>query len=111
VRKPKQEKYAYDARVALWPNRDPIAERGGNNLYGMVNNDPMNIWDYLRLAANYKCFTKMQISTLKRAESISWGTAMKALAIIESSYTEGYIYVKYPNIALHIAKKGMGGGH
>jgi len=42
VRKPKQEKHAYDARVALWPNRDPIGERGGLNLYDMVGNDPIN---------------------------------------------------------------------
>jgi len=50
VRKPKQEKYAYDARVALWPSRDPIEERGGLNLYGMVGNNPVNLWDYLGLA-------------------------------------------------------------
>jgi len=99
----------YNPNTGRWPNRDPIQEQGGLNLYGMVGNNPVNSWDYLGLAANYKCCTKAQISTLKRAESISWGTAMKALAVIESSYTEGDIYVKYPNITLHIANKGMGG--
>jgi len=49
VRKSKQEKYAYDVRVALWLRRDPIKERGGLNLYGMVNNDLVNHWDYLGL--------------------------------------------------------------
>ena len=28
---------------------DPIGERGGLNLYGMVNNDPVGNWDYLGL--------------------------------------------------------------
>jgi hypothetical protein len=32
-----------------WLSRDPIGERGGINLYGMVRNDPVNKWDYLGL--------------------------------------------------------------
>ena len=47
MRKPKQEKHAYDSRIALWSSRDPIGERGGLNLYGLVLNDPANLWDYL----------------------------------------------------------------
>ena len=43
MRKPKQEKHAYDARIALWLKRDPIEERAGLNLYGMVNNNS-NSW-------------------------------------------------------------------
>jgi hypothetical protein len=34
---------------SLWPSRDPIDERGGLNLYGMVGNDSINRWDYLGL--------------------------------------------------------------
>jgi hypothetical protein len=34
-------------RVSLWPSRDPIQERGGINLYGMVGNDAVNKADYL----------------------------------------------------------------
>lgn len=30
-----------------WPNRDPIAEKGGLNLYGFVRNNPVTEWDYL----------------------------------------------------------------
>jgi len=47
VRKPKQEIYAYDARVALWLSRDPIEENGGLNLYNFVGNEPISRWDYL----------------------------------------------------------------
>jgi hypothetical protein len=31
--------------VAEWPNRDPIAERGGLNLYGYVQNAPTSFYD------------------------------------------------------------------
>jgi RHS repeat-associated protein len=37
----------YNPSTGRWPSRDPIEERGGLNLYGMVNNNPVNYWDYL----------------------------------------------------------------
>ncbi|MDA3872791.1 MAG: hypothetical protein PF795_02390 [Kiritimatiellae bacterium] len=33
----------------LWPNQDPIGERGGINLYAFVGNDGVNAWDRLGL--------------------------------------------------------------
>lgn len=39
----------YDPNVGRWLNRDPIAERGGVNLYGFVGNDGVNRLDYLGL--------------------------------------------------------------
>ena len=33
----------------LWPNRDPIGEWGGLNLYGFLDNDPVGLWDFLGL--------------------------------------------------------------
>jgi hypothetical protein len=48
-----EETSAYGYELASgqskWPSRDPIGERGGLNLYGMVGNDPVNFWDYLGL--------------------------------------------------------------
>ena len=52
----------YDPNLQRWVNRDPIGERGGNNLYGFVKNDPQDAidprglvagctWDYLKCAA------------------------------------------------------------
>jgi RHS repeat-associated protein len=35
----------YDPDRGRWPNRDPIAERGGLNLYGFVRNNPANLID------------------------------------------------------------------
>jgi RHS repeat-associated protein len=37
----------YDPETGRWPSRDPIEEEGGINLYGFVNNDGVNNWDYL----------------------------------------------------------------
>ena len=50
MRKLRQEEYAYDARVALWPSSDPIGENGGVSLCGMVRNNPISYLDYLGLA-------------------------------------------------------------
>jgi len=50
--------YPYRAcPVSLWPSRDPIGERGGVNLYGMVGNNAVGKLDYIGLAtlkAGYK---------------------------------------------------------
>ena len=35
----------YDPVTGRWPSRDPIGERGGINLYGMVGNDLVNLVD------------------------------------------------------------------
>jgi len=40
-----------DRFVRDWPSRDPIAERGGQNLYGFVSNNPLNLYDKLGLQA------------------------------------------------------------
>jgi RHS repeat-associated protein len=39
----------YDPVTGRWPSRDPIGERGGINLYGMVGNDPVTKSDKLGL--------------------------------------------------------------
>jgi hypothetical protein len=39
----------YDPNVGRWLSRDPIAERGGVNLYGMIGNDSVNHTDNLGL--------------------------------------------------------------
>ena len=39
----------YSPPLGRWLSRDPIEEQGGLNLYGFVNNDPVNKWDNLGL--------------------------------------------------------------
>ncbi|MFN5869359.1 MAG: RHS repeat-associated core domain-containing protein, partial [Akkermansiaceae bacterium] len=40
---------AYDTEVGRWLSADPIGEMGGLNLYGYVENNPINGWDPLGL--------------------------------------------------------------
>jgi RHS repeat-associated protein len=40
----------YDPVTGRWPNRDPIGERGGLNLYGFVGNNPIRWYDFLGLS-------------------------------------------------------------
>ena len=39
----------YAPELGRWLSRDPIEEDGGFNLYGFINNDGINRWDYLGL--------------------------------------------------------------
>ena len=40
---------SYSPHLGRWTCKDPIVERGGINLYGMVRNDGVNRWDRLGL--------------------------------------------------------------
>jgi RHS repeat-associated protein len=40
----------YSPELGRWLSRDPIGEEGGVNLYGMVGNDAVNLWDVLGLS-------------------------------------------------------------
>jgi len=42
----------YSPHLGRWTCKDPIGEKGGINLYGMVGNDGVNRHDYLGLADN-----------------------------------------------------------
>ncbi|MBR4250604.1 MAG: RHS repeat-associated core domain-containing protein, partial [Verrucomicrobia bacterium] len=60
----------YSSDMGRWLSRDPIEEQGGLNLYGFVNNDPVNKWDKLGMSyvcskyevwkGEYKKFTKSE---------------------------------------------------
>ena len=56
-----QEKSCYHYETASgrsnWPNRDPIGERGGINLYHFLYNEPLYSIDYLVLDARYGPYT------------------------------------------------------
>ncbi|WP_411845739.1 RHS repeat-associated core domain-containing protein [Roseibacillus persicicus] len=39
----------YDSSIGRWLSRDPLNNIDGFNLYGMVENDPLNRWDFLGL--------------------------------------------------------------
>jgi hypothetical protein len=46
--------------IPYWPSRDPIGEVGGMNLYGMLNNDTVNSWDYLGQLVEATYYIKAQ---------------------------------------------------
>jgi RHS repeat-associated protein len=48
----------YDPETGRWPNRDPKGRRGGLNLYGMVENNPIGVWDLLGLQGCKPCKNK-----------------------------------------------------
>jgi RHS repeat-associated protein len=58
----------YNPVTGRWPSRDPIEERGGINLYGMVANDPVNRWDVLGLkeGSGTECCDEKTISEGKK---------------------------------------------
>ncbi len=48
----------YNPTTGRWPNRDPIEEEGGINLYGFVKNRPTGVIDYLglnQICVDYSC--------------------------------------------------------
>ena len=45
----------YSPSLGRFLNRDPLGELGGANLYGFVENDPVNGWDRLGLAGSSNC--------------------------------------------------------
>jgi len=45
----------YKADIGSWLGRDPIEEKGGYNLYGFVNNEPLMNWDMYGNISRAKC--------------------------------------------------------
>ena len=53
--------------VTNWSNRDPIQEQGGLNLYAMVQNNPLDYWDYLGMSNCGKSWWDEAIDKAKEA--------------------------------------------
>ena len=65
----------YDPLTGRWPSRDPIAERGGINLYGFVGNDGARRVDILGLVEKSPCYFKVCIKIDQSAyEELSKGS-------------------------------------
>jgi RHS repeat-associated protein len=72
----------YSPQFGRWTKRDPIEEQGGFNLYGMVNNNPIDRWDYVGL--------KNILQNINRASNpkIKWGDDWKTFSISYKEWTE-----------------------
>ena len=64
----------YSPRLKKWLSKDPIAENGGINLYGMVGNDPVGNWDMLGM----KLYSKKLVLSVKMG-----GTVFKTPTLID----------------------------
>ena len=62
------------AELGRWINKDPIGEKGGNNLHLFVGNNPIMEWDYLGMAWS----SDKGVEALLLAEQVSGGTPLPA---------------------------------
>jgi RHS repeat-associated protein len=79
---------SYSPELGRWVNRDPIEERGGVNLYGMVGNDAVNRWDKLGLefTGTYS-ITDRTLDLTDNARKV--GTLRKSLATCSCPASSG----------------------
>ena len=120
MRKPKQEKHAYDARIALWPNRDPIEEGDGPNMYAMVRNNPVNTWNYLGMhrappPAVVESFTISRTGYFSAKDaaysvSMAWRhfSGVKMKLILKPFYTRDMVRIKQETrVTIRIEGRGI----
>ena len=65
----------YNPGTGRWLSRDPIAEKGGLNLYGIVGNDTINDWDYLGLIKRCPDLGDVKGTKIKQIEPLDPGSA------------------------------------
>ena len=70
----------YNPTVGRWASRDPIEERGGQNVYAAMRNDPIGRIDYLGLAysLSYKTLLKKPLECGSFVWQINWLLRPKA---------------------------------
>ncbi len=72
--------YRYcDPVAGRWPNRDPIEEQGGLNLYGFVDNDGVNTVDLLGLCTKNTIFEISKAGSVQTPKGVffTWGVSGK----------------------------------
>jgi RHS repeat-associated protein len=85
----------YNPSTGRWLNRDPIGERGGLNLYGMVGNDALNFADYLGLVIyEYKvdaaAFDRTLVNRNNFGQKINALTTAATTTLIDIEDEEGW---------------------
>jgi len=67
----------YVSELGRWPNRDPIGERGGVNLYEFIENWPQNSTDHFGLSeSDFECCTDDIIVEGRRYLERAWPGAL-----------------------------------
>ena len=83
----------YDPANGRWINRDPIGERGGVNVYGMVGNDSANFVDYLGLIVNFRGSRAAECE--KAWEKVKKSAGCKAAALMRALEDSKKIHTLY----------------
>jgi RHS repeat-associated protein len=92
----------YDPVTGRWPSRDPIGERGGVNLYGFVENDGLNKWDFLGLCEKTRreCkLSKSVISSDETEDAIAQAVAIQAITLGIDNYADLIALITSGNLA------------
>lgn len=92
----------YDPVTGRWPSRYPIEERGGVNIYGMVGNDAVGIWDYLGLDWTISRKGGIFAVACSDSEDDSWEDLASVVGL-ESSEAQAWVKNHEENIV-----KGIG---
>lgn len=77
---------AYDQNTGRWLSPDPLGEMGGTNLYGYVENDPLNSWDPLGLEADCDLNTMHRDEYGTRSNPLAYETFQKNLQPIDGVF-------------------------
>jgi RHS repeat-associated protein len=103
----------YNPELGRWISQDPIGERGGLNLYGMVNNNPVGNWDHLGTISSSEIteikfeegFRACVYKDTKGKSTIGYGTNMDRVGARKDFKKNGLDYTKLLNKTLKITKK------
>ncbi len=78
----------YSPSLGRWPNRDPIFEESGLNLYGFLGNSPVHRYDAQGLLAKEvaSCLCRAGAASLTAAEAGSAGGPIGAAILATSAY-------------------------
>ena len=62
----------YDPVTGRWPSKDPFEERGGTNLYAILENDLLSAVDVLGLISNFTGIMKWLFDPSEEVKTVSW---------------------------------------
>jgi RHS repeat-associated protein len=106
----------YVPGLGRWMNRDPIGERGGDNLYGFVGNGSVNRWDMLGLepVSVEECHAVLIVGHAKRNAPIEWefpesGCAYGGMVGCWPSENNPEGECRWPNLPIHNDRIFSGG--
>jgi RHS repeat-associated protein len=87
----------YNASTGRWLSRDPLAERGGPNLYGFIHNAPISKKDVLGLVSLTDMINLITVQFPQLAEQMGIGTALDLTDSDTIGFVEGAYYWFFGN--------------